>query len=101
MRRTGRQAIIFIVIFSVLCIPFWSEALAQRETTISGGEEELQMIMDALVIRPVGIVGILFGTAVFVVSIPFSALGGNTRTVYENLVASPARYTFKRELGDF
>ena len=58
------------------------------------------MVMDALVIRPVGLVGILFGTAVFIVSIPFSALGGNTRGAYETLVANPARYTFKRELGD-
>ena len=48
MRRPGRQTIIFIIIISVLGIPFWSNALAQSETTLSGGEDELQMMFDAL-----------------------------------------------------
>jgi len=38
---------------------------------------------------------------VFIASVPFSALGGNTKEAYEEMVKKPARYTFKRQLGDF
>ena len=59
------------------------------------------MVFDAAFVRPLGIVGIVFGTVAFVVSLPFSAPGGNTGEAYERLMADPARYTFKRPLGDF
>jgi len=41
------------------------------------------------------------GTAVFIVSLPFSALGGNTKIACQKLVKDPAKFTFKRPLGDF
>lgn len=59
------------------------------------------MTIDALVARPVGLVATLAGAAVFVVSLPFSAVGGNSDEAWDRLVVSPAEYTFKRELGDF
>jgi hypothetical protein len=59
------------------------------------------MVFDAALVRPLGIVGLVFGTVAFVVALPFSAPGGNTRETYERLMADPARYTFKRPLGDF
>jgi hypothetical protein len=59
------------------------------------------MIADALVVRPVGIAATVFGGSLFIISLPFSALGGNTGEVYQRLVADPARFTFARELGDF
>jgi len=39
--------------------------------------------------------------AIFVVSVPFSALGGNSQEAWNSLVVSPADYTFKRPLGHF
>lgn len=57
------------------------------------------MVADAAVARPVGAVATVAGFAVFLVSAPFSALGGNTGEAWDSLVASPATYTFKRPLG--
>jgi hypothetical protein len=34
------------------------------------------------------------------VSLPFSAMGGNTKTAFNKMVADPAAFTFKRPLGD-
>ena len=59
------------------------------------------MAADALAARPVGAVATLTGLAVFIVSSPFSALGGNTKEAWESLVVSPASYTFQRPLGEF
>jgi hypothetical protein len=62
-----------------------------------GGE----IIFDSLVVRPVGLVGTVAGTAVFLVSLPFSALGGNVGEVANQMVVAPARYTFVRPIGEF
>ena len=47
------------------------------------------------------LLAIALGSLVFIVSVPFSALGGNTQEAFEEMVKKPARYTFKRQLGDF
>ena len=59
------------------------------------------MAVDLIAVRPLGLVATLAGSAVFIVSIPFSALGGNTEDAWESLVVDPATFTFKRPLGEF
>lgn len=56
--------------------------------------------IDALFYRPVGLVLIPLGAALFVISLPFSATGGNVPSAFHNLVVAPAEYTFCRPLGD-
>ena len=55
--------------------------------------------IDVLFYRPIGLALIPIGTALFVVSLPFSITGGNVPTAFNNLVAAPAKYTFARPLG--
>lgn len=59
----------------------------------------LAMAGDAVVARPLGLVITTLGTAAFIVSLPFSALGGNVDQAAEALVKGPARETFMRCLG--
>jgi len=59
------------------------------------------MTADLILARPAGLVATLGGSVIFIVSLPFSALGGNTEDAWESLVESPASYTFKRPLGEF
>ncbi|MDJ0781101.1 MAG: hypothetical protein QNJ22_03975 [Desulfosarcinaceae bacterium] len=59
-----------------------------------------KMAADALVVRPLGFVATLVGSVLFVVSLPFSALGGNVEEVGQRLVIDPALFTFKRPVGD-
>ena len=56
--------------------------------------------IDAIVYRPVGLVAIPAGAILFVLTIPFSALGRNVGQSFDNLVGTPAKYTFVRPLGD-
>jgi hypothetical protein len=57
------------------------------------------MIADLVFLRPAGLVALIGGSVVFVVSLPFSALGGNVGEAAQKLVVDPARYTFVRPLG--
>ncbi len=59
------------------------------------------MVADALVARPIGLLTTVIGSTIYVVSLPFSILGGNEKNAREKLVNEPASYTFKRPLGEF
>lgn len=59
------------------------------------------MFMDGVVIRPLGIVATILGGAVFIVTLPFSALGGNVGEASQMLVVNPVKMTFQRPLGEF
>jgi hypothetical protein len=54
-----------------------------------------------VVVRPLGLVATVLGGAIFIVTIPFSALGGNADAAYNYLLADPFKFTFSRPLGDF
>jgi hypothetical protein len=57
------------------------------------------MLFDLVVLRPLGFVGTVLGTAAFVVSLPFSLPTKSTDEAAQKLVVDPATYTFARPLG--
>lgn len=57
------------------------------------------MAADVLIARPLGLAATVVGSALWVVSLPFSALGGNVNDSAEQLVIGPAAETFARCLG--
>ena len=57
------------------------------------------MMADLLVARPLLLAGTVLGTAVYVVALPFTLLGGNAGDAAETLVLDPAEATFLRCLG--
>jgi hypothetical protein len=59
-----------------------------------------EMAVDGLLLRPLGFVGTVLGTGAWIVTLPFSALGGNVGEATNQLIVKPARYTFTRPLGD-
>lgn len=97
MKKNKLKWILLVFFVAILAVPqVASAAKADKEQKDPGA-----MTIDALVARPVGLVATLAGAAVFVVSLPFSAVGGNSEEAWDSLVVSPAEYTFKRKLGDF
>ena len=59
------------------------------------------MIADVIIGRPAGFVGMIIGTAVFIVALPFAAISGSVEPVARTLVAEPFKFTFTRPVGDF
>ncbi len=57
------------------------------------------MTMDARIARPILFAGTLGGTALFVATLPFSALGGKVEEAANTLVVGLAKTTFTRCLG--
>src|SRR5206468_12762489 len=57
------------------------------------------IIADGLLMRPGGIIATVLGTAVFVVTLPFSIPTRSVDKAAQKLVVDPARFTFVRPLG--
>lgn len=57
------------------------------------------MLGDLIIARPLLIGATAVGAVAFVVSLPFTALGGNVKEAGQALVADPAREAFARCLG--
>jgi hypothetical protein len=65
------------------------------------GSDEMDIPVDVLVIRPVTLVGTVLGTALFIVSLPFSIPSGSVKMTANKLIVAPFKYTFTRPLGEF
>jgi len=91
------------VLFITLClgVAFFGASAGAQERYGDNENTGEKMIVDAALLRPAGLLGTIVGSLAFIVSAPFSALGGNTGEAFEALVKKPARYTFKRPLGEF
>ena len=98
MRKIKKQFTIIFMVVSMAVMPFGSASLAGDQ---HDHEKDIKMAGDILVVRPLGIISTVGGSALFIVALPFSALGGNTQEVFQQLVAKPAKYTFTRPVGDF
>ncbi len=66
----------------------------------STGPTGSEMMADLFLMRPFMLVSTVVTTATFIVSLPFSAMGGNVGESAEKLVVEPAAYTFTRPLGE-
>ena len=95
-----KKPLIFLIAAVLLLTWAASPVLAKEKQSITGEDRNAaSMIFDLVLLRPLGLAATVIGTAFFVVSLPFSALGGNTGEAAKKLVVEPAKYTFSRPLG--
>lgn len=90
-------ALVMIFMVSLASLPAAAEELLDDQ--INQRPSAMAMLGDAVIARPVLLVLTLGGTALFVATLPFSALGGNVKEAAQTMVAGPAKATFKRCLG--
>ena len=73
---------------------------ALADDSISG-DKGTDMVVDAVVMRPLGLVGTILGAVVTVVTLPFTLPSGSADEAAQYMIVEPAEYTFNRPLGDF
>lgn len=100
MNNLTKRSTVLLLIIALTVIPFGTSALAGTQRVDEENSGAL-MTADLVLARPLGIVATVVGCAVFVVSLPFSILGGNTKQASEKLIKEPAAFTFARPLGEF
>jgi len=95
-----KQSLVFLLAAVLAFSWAASPALASEKKYVVGEDRNAPaMMFDMVILRPLGLAGLAVGTAFFIVSLPFSLLGGNTGEAAQKLVVAPAKYTFTRPLG--
>jgi hypothetical protein len=61
--------------------------------------DDIPVIIDVLILRPVGLVACVVGLAAAVIALPFAIPSGSMDQVSQALIQEPFYYTFKRPLG--
>ena len=87
-----KSRLLTALVVAMVSAPVW--AVGSEDNT-----DDFAMAGDLLVARPLGVVWTVAGSALFVVSLPFTALGGNVKQAADTLVIGPAKETFVRCLG--
>jgi len=98
MRTIVKKTFVMLLVIAFLTTAFASSSFAVMQ------EDEIStenMVADAVLVRPLGLCAIIIGAGLFIISLPFSALGKNVKEAGQKLVVAPAKFTFTRPLGEF
>lgn len=88
MKKTISLILVLIIVFTS------SLALAEA------GDDALDVIADSVILRPLGIVALLSGSVLYVISLPIATITDSTDRTYEKLIKDPYDYTFVRPVGE-
>lgn len=80
-----------------LCLSLLIAPLPALASDVDGGA----VMADVLLARPLGVFGVVFGSALFVVSLPFTIPSGSVKKSADLMIRNPFLYTFHRPLADF
>lgn len=89
-----------VVALIAAAIGMTSPAASARDGSITG-DKGSDMLIDLVLVRPLGVVATAIGTAAFVVALPFTIPSGSVEASAREMVQKPAAYTFSRPLGEF
>lgn len=98
MHGWKKTSVVFVMVAVLVCTTTGFSAFAQdqkleEEATAEG------IILDFVLLRPLGIAATAVGTVFFIASLPFSVPTGSMGVTFKKLVAEPASFTFARPLG--
>jgi hypothetical protein len=82
-------------LLSSLSVPVLAQQGDFKQTEVSGAT----VMLDLVVLRPLGIAAQIFGLGVSLVALPVGGVMGNSEEVAEKLIVEPAKFTWGRPLG--
>lgn len=99
IQRAARRGAIALVATTLLSSQFaWAQSASTSQLRDREPGSEA-IVADLLVARPIGAAITAIGLGAFIVSLPFTVVGGNVGEAGEKLVAGPGKETFVRCLG--
>lgn len=98
MHKILKQSMVLLLAAVLIVIPFAATAFAQVELEKKEPSAGA-MTYDLFIMRPVGVVATVVCAGIFVISLPFAAIGGTVPQTTEKLVLNPFKFTITRPLG--
>ncbi len=84
----------------LLAVSFLSAGNVNANPAGSGGKTPAIMA-DAFICRPMGVIALIAGSAIYIVSLPFTSMADGQEEAKRTLILYPYHYTFTRQLGEF
>ena len=103
MQQSDRKLLTYVLAFTLALsnMMFSSGAMARSYNDVDPDPTGGTMLADTVLVRPAMFVATVGGLVAFIVTSPFSLIGGNLGEAGNTLVVEPAAYTFVRPLGKF
>ncbi len=101
--RIGRRALATLVVVSMLALAGNAFATERSLDTEEGAEKTSPVVFDLFVLRPMGMVGTLIGTVLFIAPVmPLTLITrpGDIGKPFHVMVVKPARYVVADPLGE-
>ncbi|HHH45105.1 MAG TPA: hypothetical protein ENK49_13280 [Gammaproteobacteria bacterium] len=98
-KKLASYLMVCVLTMTTLSVPMTASASSYGYMADSEEPSGGMMLADAFLVRPFMLVSTVVTTVTFILTLPFSAAGGNTGESATTLVAEPAAYTFTRPLG--
>jgi hypothetical protein len=84
------------LVMGYLSTPGWAEDQWAKKDTVGQGWS----IMDVVFARPLGMAAGIAGSAIFVVSLPFTIPSGGVKEAADMFIVKPFQFSFTREFPD-
>lgn len=95
-----KKSLCMLIMVSFLMVGFYSESLSWERWSKDDPVTDECMIMDIVLVRPLGVMAGILGSGLFVISLPFSIPTKSVDKVSEILIVKPFEFSFKRDLPD-
>lgn len=92
----------FLLILFLVVTGFWSTGWAVGDNTLGRNDPVAHefYILDILFARPIGVIAGIAGSAIFVVSLPFTIPTGAVRDAADIFIVKPFQFSFVRQFPD-
>ncbi len=99
MRKIGRRVLAVVALVACLCVSQQALAVSYEDSL---DDCSYPPIFDVMILRPLSLVSTVAGAALFfpIALIAFATVPSDMGVVADSLVMAPARFTFKRRLGE-
>lgn len=99
MKGLKKVFLIFVAI-SLVIVNLYTTGWTEEKWTKDGPIADEWNMIDLLIARPIGVAAGIFGTAVFIVSLPFTIPTGSVDDAAQMFVVKPFKFSFVREFPD-
>lgn len=92
--------LVVLTVAALVAVPLGQTAMAQFRPDAQE-PSAAAMIIDVVPVRVLSFCGLVIGTVSYVLTLPLSYMTDSHELAAKKMVVEPARYTFKRPLGEF
>ena len=95
-----KKAGLILMIIPLILVSLYTTGWADENWSKDDPVRDEWNMMDLVLARPIGVAAAIFGTGVFIISLPFTIPTGSVEDAAQMLVVKPFSFSFERKFPD-